>query len=261
VALSKDVEGSELLLKPLQCARGYDCRIRAVNTKGACRLLPRWPSRSRDRVPCSVTLLDRCTLLLQKAGWPLTAPALLRAPVPHARRCCFPTGESPWRHCTFTTKQLPIKSAGGERAGGEGAGYQWAQHLKDESILVTVGPLPAGTRAKQLDVKVMPTSVRIALADQELLAGDFFAPISPSETEWELQDCEAGGRELHLTIVKAGTPGQTGPLWASLLKGHLEIDVSGLKRKEKDLDELMAELNTAEAMRGMALAEKVKKEL
>ena len=62
-----------------------------------------------------------------------------------------------------------------------------------------------------------------------------------------------------LTLLKAGEKG--GPFWPSLLKGHPEMDVSGLKRKEKDLDELMAEINSSEAMRGMALAEEVKKKL
>lgn len=35
--------------------------------------------------------------------------------------------------------------------------------------------------------------------------------------------------------------------------------MSSLKRKEKDLDELMAELNQAEAMKGMGRLEELKK--
>ena len=169
-------------------------------------------------------------------------------------------GASDWIHCSFITKQRPTKSDDGERAGAEGPGYTWQQHLKGESLHVTIGPLPAGTRAKMLDVKVAPTTLRIALNGTVLVEGDFFAPVASDDTEWELGDkADSKERELLLTLLKAGEKG--GPFWPSLLKGHPEMDVSGLKRKEKDLDELMAEINSSEAMRGMALAEEVKKKL
>ena len=46
-----------------------------------------------------------------------------------------------------------------------------------------------------------------------------------------------------------------------LLKAELEVDVSSLKRVEKDLDELMAEINSNEAMQGMQRVQELKKEL
>lgn len=204
VKLGDELEGDELLLKPLHDDTQYDVRVRAVNTKG----------------------------------------------------------HSEWRSCSFATKQKPVASEDGERSGGSGPGYTWSQHLKDESVVVIVGPLPPSTRAKQLDVKLTPTAVSVKLDGASLLSGELFASVQPDEIEWELKDApsgggSSGGRELHLTLLKGGKPG--GPFWPQLVKGHPEVDVSSLKRKEKDLDELMAELNQAEAMKGMGRLEELKK--
>ena len=93
-----------------------------------------------------------------------------------------------------------------------------------------------------------------------LLSGELFASVQADEIEWELKDAASGGsgRELHVTLEKGGKPG--GPFWPQLVKGHPEVDISGLKRKEKDIDELMAELNQSEAMKGMGRLEEMKKQ-
>ena len=165
-------------------------------------------------------------------------------------------GASDWRTLCFTTKQQPLKSADGERAGGHGPGYSWSQNLKDDSMSVTIG-LPSGTRAKQLEVAVMPTtlSVRLALpkGDEVLLSGDLFGSVSSEDVEWELQDTPGGGgaRELHLQLTKTGKSAGNGPFWPHLIKGHPEIDVSGLKRMEKDLNEMLADLSKSTGMHAM----------
>lgn len=179
-------------------------------------------------------------------------------------------GHSEWREYAFATKDQPVLSADGERAGGVGPGYTWAQHLKDESIVLTVGPLPASTRGKQLDVKVLPTTLEVRHNDVAVVSGELFGSVQPEEVEWELADASRAGsggkagsdgaaRELHITLLKGGKPG--GPFWPQLIKGHPEIDISTLKRKEKDLEELMAELNSADAMQGMGRMQQMKKEM
>ena len=170
-------------------------------------------------------------------------------------------GASEWRECAFTTKDQPVLSADGERAGGAGPGYTWAQHLKDESLLVTLGGLPSSTRGKQLEVKVLPGSLEVRREGSVLLSGELFGGVRHEEVEWELTDAsgKSGGRELSISLIKSGKPG--GPFWPHLLKGHPEIDVSTLKRKEKDIDELMAELNTSEALQGMGRVQELKKEM
>ena len=59
------------------------------------------------------------------------------------------------------------------RSGGEGAAslagasYRWLQSLKDRSVSVSIGPLPAGTRGKQLVVAMKPQRLSVALLGEE----------------------------------------------------------------------------------------------
>jgi len=80
----------------------------------------------------------------------------------------------------------------------------------------------------------------------------------PEECLWELKDADDGeGRELHMTLQKAQ---KDLPLWPRLLKGHPEADMSQVKREEKSLEEIMAELHKADPY-GMSKVEKLKKEM
>jgi len=190
---------------------------------------------------------------------PLTADIAYEARV----RAVNSKGASEWRTVEFATKQAPVKSEDGQRAGGYGPGYTWQQNLKDDALHVTIGPLPAGTKAKTLEVTVMPTHITAKRLGAELLSGDFFGNVSSEDVEWELKDVPGGDgtRELHVTLTKTGKTAGTGPFWPQLLKGHPEVDVSGLKRVEKDLNELMAELQTStgmHAMDGMEYAKSVR---
>ena len=87
--------------------------------------------------------------------------------------------------------------------------------------------------------------------------------MSAQDVEWELRDIpEAKGpRELHIGLTKIGKSASSGPLWPQLLKGHPEIDVSMVKRVEKDLNELLADLQKTtgmHAMDGMEYAKSVR---
>lgn len=169
-------------------------------------------------------------------------------------------GPSEWITHAFATKQAPIKDDGRERAGGVAPGYLWLQSLKDDSLSATFGPLPAGTRAKQLEVSVMPTTIKVKLqgAAAPLLDGEFFGTVDSEDVEWELQDAAKAGipgaRELviHLTKTHKQPAGvSTPPLWPSLVKGHPEIDVTLLKRVEKSMEEMMADLQKSTGMHAM----------
>jgi len=162
-------------------------------------------------------------------------------------------GASDWREIAFTTKQAPLLQDN-EKAGGVGPGYTWQQSLRDDAVYVTVGPLPAGTRAKQLEVTVMPTTLSIRfIGGEALLSGELFGTVSAEEVEWELRDIPGakGPRELQLQLAKTGKTAGQGPLWPQLLKAHPEVDVSGLKRVEKDLDEMLADLQKTSGMHAM----------
>lgn len=170
-------------------------------------------------------------------------------------------GSSPWSVLCFTTKQSPVLLHGG--AGGVGEGYRWLQSLKDETITVTLFGLPALTKARQLEVSFRPSSLTVAWLPARkgapaLLEGELHGAIVPEECLWELKDADDGeGRELHMTLQKAQ---KDLPLWARLLKGHPEADMSQVKREEKSLEEIMAELHKADPY-GMSKVEKLKKEM
>ena len=145
-------------------------------------------------------------------------------------------GASDWRTLAFSTKQAPSKSEDGEWAGGNGPGYLWKQSLKTDGLHVIVGPLPVGTKAKQLEVNVMPTHFGVKLNGSGLVGGEFFGSVSAEDVEWELKDISGGGgREMHLMLTKLGKTAGDGKLWEQLIKGDPEVDTSGLKRVEKSI--------------------------
>ena len=73
-----------------------------------------------------------------------------------------------------------------------------------------------------------------------LLSGELFGNVDSEDIEWELVDATDGSktRELLLNLNKFGKTTGSGPLWPQLIKGHPEVDVTMLKRVEKDIEEL-----------------------
>jgi len=128
-------------------------------------------------------------------------------------------GESEWREHTFRTKQQPVKG------GGVGPGYTWTQDHPLDAVEVTVA-LAKSTRAKDLEISVRPNQLRIVHSGEVLLEGPLYSEVQSSESDWELVDLD-GRKDLVLTIPKKreNTP------WPSIVRGHPEIDVRGLKRK------------------------------
>ena len=70
-------------------------------------------------------------------------------------------------------------------------------------------------------------------------------------------------RDAH-SVHKVWQDGGGWPLWSQLIKGHPEVDTSGLKRVEKDIEELMAELQNktgTHAMDGMEYARNMREKM
>ena len=74
-----------------------------------------------------------------------------------------------------------------------------------------------------------------------------------TETGRAIAEMVKGGKivpaHLHLTLLKhVGTKAgeKEAPLWPSLIKGHPEADMSQVKRAEKSLEDIMAELHEAD---------------
>merc|ERR1719291_1155397 len=134
-------------------------------------------------------------------------------------------GQSEWCEGRFRTKQVAVGN------GGSGPGYVWSQSTDDDCDLLVKVPVPQGTRARQLKVVVKKESLDISLNGQAVVVGQLFNTVKPDDVEWELID----GCELQITLLKDFT-GSASPvyIWPCLLRGHPQVDVSGIKRKGGD---------------------------
>jgi len=139
-------------------------------------------------------------------------------------------GASEWATVSFHTKQEA------KEGGGSGPGYYWKQGIKEENVTILI-PVPPDTRAKQLEVAIQPTRLRIALLGKPLIEGKLFDTVKSDDVEWELGDV-SGKKTLSVVLLKAE---KEKPFWPNVVVGHPEVDVKPLKRKQKDLDELLAE--------------------
>ena len=134
-------------------------------------------------------------------------------------RACNSKGKSAWRELSFRTKQQPVKG------GGSGPGYIWTQDEPLNTLVMTI-PVAKLTRAKELEVYVRPGQLRIANSGEVLLEGPLHAEVVSTESEWELVERD-NGKDLVLMLPKKS---ENMP-WPSIIRGHPEIDVRGLKRK------------------------------
>ena len=76
----------------------------------------------------------------------------------------------------------------------------WEQTNKE---VVFVLPLPDGVRGKEVGWKLTSQHISARVRGEEVLAGDFFYPVKPDDSTWELEDAKGGGRQLRLTLSKA----------------------------------------------------------
>ena len=126
-------------------------------------------------------------------------------------------------------KQIPVGN------GGIAKRYQWTQTLEETTVILKV---PAGTRGKDLNVSIKPTSVSIRFKKQDanststpatpasaspatpasaaLLEGELFEKVRTEESTWSLE-----GSALLLTLEKYK---QT--WWETVIKGDEIIDTT-----------------------------------
>ena len=147
-------------------------------------------------------------------------------------------GQSGWCCASFRTKQEPVEG------GGTGPGYTWTQGGKKNDEVTVFVTLPPGTRARQLDVTVKPANLSITLlkADgqkETLVSGELFAPVKADDIEWELFEAKAGEKALKLLLLKQSVQG---PFWASLVRGHPEVETSGMKKEPMSTEQMMEQL-------------------
>ncbi|KDO34065.1 hypothetical protein SPRG_01339 [Saprolegnia parasitica CBS 223.65] len=108
-------------------------------------------------------------------------------------------------------KQVP------EGNGGRTDKYSWTQSLQELTVTI---PVPAGTKSRDLDVRMTSASVHVAIKGHSapLVHGTFPGKIKVEESLWSLDSSEA----VVLSLEKA-TPKTW---WKSVLEGDAEIDTT-----------------------------------
>jgi len=64
-------------------------------------------------------------------------------------------------------------------------------------------PLESDVRGKEVKCKMTSSDVAVSVRGAELLVGQFFLPIKPDDSTWEIEAAPGGGKQLRLGFAKA----------------------------------------------------------
>jgi hypothetical protein len=124
-----------------------------------------------------------------------------------------------------------------DRNGGDTEKYSWGQTLEQVDCTVF---LEKGIRAKQLDVQIKTTTVRVAMKDgsKVFFEGEWPEKIDSEESFWTLETTSTG-KHLVMNITKM--PNQD-KWWETILKGEQKIDTSKVNPEPSKLSDLDGEM-------------------
>jgi len=109
--------------------------------------------------------------------------------------------------------------------------YQWRQELGDVDVTV---PVPKGTRAKDLVVKISKKALSVGLKGQEkILEGELCKDIKVEDSTWTLQD--QSSLLIHLEKVNTMT------WWENVLTHHPKLDTTKIQPENSKLSDLDGE--------------------
>ncbi|CAE6524283.1 unnamed protein product [Rhizoctonia solani] len=109
--------------------------------------------------------------------------------------------------------------------------YRWKQELGDLDITV---PLPKGTRARDLVVKILKKKLSAGLKGKEpILEGDLCQEIKMEESTWTVEDQEF----LHIHLEKVNRM----QWWENVLTHHPKIDTRKITPNNSKLGDLDGE--------------------
>lgn len=83
------------------------------------------------------------------------------------------------------------------------ASRPWEQTNKEVTLAL---PLPAGAKGKDVRWKLTSKAIELTVLGQALLSGEFFHPVRPDDSTWELEDAPGGGgggRQIRIVLAKA----------------------------------------------------------
>ena len=120
-------------------------------------------------------------------------------------------------------RQVPVGN------GGSTTRYVWTQTLEEAVVHI---PVPEGIRAKDLDVKINPSSISIrrkeAPSDNnpnlDPLSGTLFARVKPSESTWTMETNSSSHSNTTTILITLDKVQKT--WWSTVISGDPEIDTT-----------------------------------
>lgn len=120
--------------------------------------------------------------------------------------------------------------------GGKTDKYVWTQTLEELHMYI---PVPAGTRAKDLNVTLDTTKCHVGLKGQaSIINGEFTEKIKADDSIWTVEDDDGGQKVVHLACQKWS--GQW-HWWDSAIKGDPKIDTQKIEPESSNLSDLDGE--------------------
>jgi HSP20 family molecular chaperone IbpA len=118
-------------------------------------------------------------------------------------------------------RQVPVGN------GGSTTRYVWTQTL-DEAVVHI--PVPEGTRAKDLDVEITPSSLSIKRKEEpsddnikfDEISGTLFGRVKPSESTWTMESNSSSDTNTTTILITLDKVQKT--WWSTILSGDPEID-------------------------------------
>ncbi|CAG9467008.1 unnamed protein product [Pedinophyceae sp. YPF-701] len=168
---------------------------------------------------------------LSSGAGPSAPPAPKPAPAPAAPPA--PPADAPAAPAEPDAGEDAQESKGIAPNRGNGADldkYSWTQTLHDVTVAV---PLPKGLRARDLDVRITRSQLRVAVKGGDVVVdGEFTEPVKAEDSSWSI---EGGTLSVELDKVSGMH------WWTALLKGDPELDVQKVEPENSKLSDLDSE--------------------
>lgn len=106
--------------------------------------------------------------------------------------------------------------------------YKWTQTLAEATLSI---PVPAGTRARDVNCKITATHLTVGLKGQPpLIDGEVHKKIKPIESFWQMDE----GNTIFIELQKVNKM----EWWTCIIKGHPEIDTTKIEPENSKLSDL-----------------------
>ncbi|XP_003744250.1 nudC domain-containing protein 2 [Galendromus occidentalis] len=119
-----------------------------------------------------------------------------------------------------------------ERSGRIESSTSWGSWYQTVAEVFAIVNVPAGTRAKQLDIKITPRELHVALDGVKVFGGKLYRPVRADECTWTLEE----KTKVLILLAKAEYSRPANEVWPSLLEGEFRADPLVLHEMRKKID-------------------------